>query len=364
MKPTILVCLSGMSPAVITETVWALAHEPSPILPTRIICLTTSKGKEQIESQLFSPPSIWESLRASLLGPDAPSDPRLLFLPSTDFVKVARRSTIDTLPENSEIAEIATSSDSAAFGDFVLDELWPLIDAPDTRIILSIAGGYKTMSALAFSCFSLLARTGDRVTHVLVSTPYESPALSPRFYYPDQPNQTLLLNDSPHPAKNASVCLFDVPFVPMRYWFEEKHIAHPSSYSSLVARCSHPLDPHIDSSPIHLTIDTLFSAFSINGNPMVPLSLHELALLLCIAKNAADSLPPLHSFQQAALSCSSYLPKAHPPFNENILRQTLHQLRKKFTTYGFPALSQKLPRHGSFALDLPPDAITIRPSSS
>ena len=41
---TVLIALCGLSPAVITETVWALAHESPAILPDRVIVLTTRRN--------------------------------------------------------------------------------------------------------------------------------------------------------------------------------------------------------------------------------------------------------------------------------------------------------------------------------
>ena len=37
----VLLAVTGMSPAVLTETVWALAQERPPIIPNRVVVLTT-----------------------------------------------------------------------------------------------------------------------------------------------------------------------------------------------------------------------------------------------------------------------------------------------------------------------------------
>ena len=49
----VLLALLGMSPAVLTETVWALAHENPPILPDRIGVITTRPGRDKIKKILF-----------------------------------------------------------------------------------------------------------------------------------------------------------------------------------------------------------------------------------------------------------------------------------------------------------------------
>lgn len=45
---TILIAGMGTSPAVLTETVWALAHQEQPVVPDEIVVITTKSGKESI----------------------------------------------------------------------------------------------------------------------------------------------------------------------------------------------------------------------------------------------------------------------------------------------------------------------------
>ena len=42
---TVLVVGMGTSPAVLTETVWALAHSKEPVVPDKIEVRTTASGK-------------------------------------------------------------------------------------------------------------------------------------------------------------------------------------------------------------------------------------------------------------------------------------------------------------------------------
>ncbi len=42
----ILIAGMGTSPAVLTETVWALAHQKKPVVPDEIVALITKIGKE------------------------------------------------------------------------------------------------------------------------------------------------------------------------------------------------------------------------------------------------------------------------------------------------------------------------------
>lgn len=66
-KRTILVAGMGTSPAVLTETVWALAHQKQPVVPDEIVVITTKLGKESLRTAVMSgAPSVWERLKAAL----------------------------------------------------------------------------------------------------------------------------------------------------------------------------------------------------------------------------------------------------------------------------------------------------------
>jgi hypothetical protein len=49
----ILLAVLGISPAILTETLWCLAHEDPPILPERILVITTLQGRESLRRTLF-----------------------------------------------------------------------------------------------------------------------------------------------------------------------------------------------------------------------------------------------------------------------------------------------------------------------
>jgi CRISPR-associated protein NE0113 (Cas_NE0113) len=110
---------------------------------------------------------------------------------------------------------------------------------PDTRLIASIAGGRKTMSALLYACMTLIGREGDRLTHVLVNEPFDDPRLRPRFYFPEQPSAELAtLENKTVRVTEAHIDLADVPFVPLRNLFTRELGRMPGRFSALVAQCN------------------------------------------------------------------------------------------------------------------------------
>lgn len=93
------------------------------------------------------------------------------------------------------------------------------------------------MGALLTSCMVLLGRRQDRLCHVLVSPPYDSPQLRPRFLFPERGRTHL------DPATgcrlrsiSARIELVDIPFVRARGWYEEKYRDAPPHYMTLVNR--------------------------------------------------------------------------------------------------------------------------------
>ena len=57
----------GTSPAVLTETVWALVHQEQPVVPDESVVITTKAGKDALRTAVMSgAPSVWERLKAAL----------------------------------------------------------------------------------------------------------------------------------------------------------------------------------------------------------------------------------------------------------------------------------------------------------
>src|SRR5258708_1903499 len=78
----VLLSVTGMTPAVLTETIWALAHENPPVIQNRVVVVTTPKGNELMEREIFTPISpgqedLWQTLRSHILGPQHKNDLRL-----------------------------------------------------------------------------------------------------------------------------------------------------------------------------------------------------------------------------------------------------------------------------------------------
>ena len=79
-KRTILIAGMGTSPAVLTETVWALCHQKNPMVPDEIVVLVTKSGKERLCEELLSgEKSVWDQMLAALKKEKIKIDGKLVF---------------------------------------------------------------------------------------------------------------------------------------------------------------------------------------------------------------------------------------------------------------------------------------------
>ncbi len=155
----ILLCVSGNSPQIITETLYALAVEPGDrpsFVPTEIRVLTTSRGAEQT--------------RLSLLAADRAKLRELCQdygLTGIHFdeqcIEVFKRT------DGSPLEDIITPDDNRDAADHITRLVAELTSDAQTAIHASIAGGRKTMGFYLGYAMSLFGREQDRVSHVLVS---------------------------------------------------------------------------------------------------------------------------------------------------------------------------------------------------
>ena len=229
-KKVILVAVVGTSPAVLTETVWALAHLENPVVPDEVVAITTLGGQAAIRSCLFGEEDGWGRLVRALEDEGIPTEGRLRFGETQQSIVLLS----DKLRKR-HLPDIANADDNAAMADIFLQVLRGYADNdPSTEIYASIAGGRKTMGALMLSCMSLVARAWDHVLHVLVNPPFDG-GVEPVFLFPEKRRRYRPRDGSRTlSAKDAAITLIDIPFVKMRGWYQDKFKTLPTGYSDLV----------------------------------------------------------------------------------------------------------------------------------
>ena len=215
-QEVVLVLLLGTSPAILTETVWALAQQVPAVVPDKLEVWTTTKGREVFEAKVMAS-GVWTRLVEDLKAQQIPVEGKLKF--GEDSWKIFANDELNRLED------LTTEADNLAAADKMLRELRHYTDDPTTKVLLSIAGGRKTMGALALQCMGLVGRPQDEVYHVLVNPPFDNGRLTPPFFYPEKKGRAWmkrLLNGETVTDKDAQVQLFKVPYVRMRPLYEEK----------------------------------------------------------------------------------------------------------------------------------------------
>ncbi|MCB1244337.1 MAG: CRISPR-associated ring nuclease Csm6 [Verrucomicrobiales bacterium] len=238
---TILVAVLGTSPGILTETVWALATQSAaPVIPDRVCVITTQRGAAMARKELLCPSAVhegrtvWDAMTVRLTALGFTTKNRLRFGGPSLRVFPNGEGT-------GHLEDIRGAGDNEVAADFILQEVRGL-QGEDNRLIGSVAGGRKTMSTLLYAVFSLIGRPQDRLTHVLVNDPFESPGLEPRFYFPSDPVQIHRGRDrdgqvvAEARSDEARLELADIPFVRVRRLFLRDFHGLPGRFTSLVAQ--------------------------------------------------------------------------------------------------------------------------------
>ena len=110
-KRQILVAGMGTSPAVLTNAVWALAHQKKPILPDEVVVLITKNGKELLLRELIDN-GVWDEMLAEMKREKIDIDGRMVF----------GETSIRTIPDarGNEIDDLRTGEDNLRAADFML----------------------------------------------------------------------------------------------------------------------------------------------------------------------------------------------------------------------------------------------------
>ncbi|BCX88946.1 hypothetical protein MIN45_P1316 [Methylomarinovum tepidoasis] len=272
----ILLAVTGLSPQVVTETLYALAVRRRPaFVPTEIVVVTTSAGAEYVRLDLLSEEPGWfHRLRRDYDLPDIAFDGgRIRVIPG---------------PDGRPLEDIRTPADNESAADFLANTVRELSADPDAALHVSIAGGRKTLGYYAGYALSLFGRPQDRLSHVLVSPPFES---HPQFFYPTPCQRIVHSLDKrqiPLDCKQAEVTLAEIPFVSLRHGFDERLLHGEVRFCEAVTAARRAL------APPRLVIDLAGQRIQAAGR-IVPLRPADLALLSVFARRALAEESPLQA---------------------------------------------------------------------
>lgn len=220
MKNTLL-AVCGLSPQVITETLYALNQMNRPVHAIHVI--TTRPGKDKILSHLLDGghgPFYRYLKEYSVTGVD--------FGPGN--VHVVRNS------DNAEIEDIVDESDNARVLAKCMKLAFHLTRKPDRAVFFSIAGGRKTMGACLTLAAQMYGRQQDRLYHVLVTPEFES---SRGFFYPPEKEVSIELRKPTGESysmstRYARVNLIHMPFFSIRSQLAPEFLDQPRDPATLM----------------------------------------------------------------------------------------------------------------------------------
>ncbi len=198
----ILVGVTGLTPQVVTETVYALAVEREPpFIPTEIHILTSNTGAKAIQSRLLSEGEdrFGQLCREYALG----------------YIKFDA-SCIHILKddEGCPLEDIQTPEQQTWAADTITGLIQTLTRDDTAALHVSLAGGRKSMGFYMGYALSLFGRPQDRLSHVLVSAPFEN--VTDFFYPPRSPAIFKTRDEVNLNSADAKIMLADIPFVQMR----------------------------------------------------------------------------------------------------------------------------------------------------
>ena len=221
----ILLMVAGHSPAIITETLYAL---PANQKPTEIRIITTASGKGILKEQLLGANNIVQEL-CKEHGIPVP-----LFDESRIYVIATK--------DGAELQDIQTEAENEISADFITAKVRELTQDPDCSLHVSIAGGRKTMTYYLGYALSVFGRIQDRMSHVLVEDRYAIPG----FFYPTKESTPLINSrtDEKFDAKDVKVMLGELPFIRLRDGLTDDLLNKQDlSYSHIIEIAQRQLNP-------------------------------------------------------------------------------------------------------------------------
>lgn len=215
----ILLAVSGMSPQIITETLYVLIQDKRWI-PHEVRLITTQQGKLNAIQHLLEGEKYFDRL----LQDYGVSQPIRFEVDCITLIQDA---------QGNVLSDLRTPEDNEAAADCITDVIRHLTKDDTTELHVSLAGGRKTMGFYAGYALSLFGRSQDSLSHVLVSEHYES---NPSFFYPAPDTHIIYTREgAPLDASQARVWLAEIPFVRLRSGLPKSLLQGQRGFSETVA---------------------------------------------------------------------------------------------------------------------------------
>jgi len=251
----ILIYVAGITPQIITETLYALHHKKPSIHPDEIFIITTITGKAKIEKSLLSEGKLEAFYKEYGIKP---------VFPNILLISNKRGDSLD---------DIKTDEDNEDVGNFIAMLIREKTKQKGTRLHCSIAGGRKTMSFYLGAALSLFGRPQDKLYHVLVTPEFES---HPDFYWKPKKNTNLIVKDREGKiikrlnTKDADIYLAELSFIRIGNKFM---LSGKKGFRELVLEGQKEIDTASAQLPLKVSIKERAIKIGENSIEMVPVQL-------------------------------------------------------------------------------------------
>lgn len=243
MSKKILVAVTGSTPQILTETIYAL-HKERDWIPDEVHVLTTTHGETQIIENLFDRGIFTKLCQDYGLGEiDFDHD-------SITVIKDA---------EGNKISDIKTVEQNDLAANMIVHFIHNLCQDPDNEIHVSLAGGRKSMGFYIGYALSLFGRAQDSMSHILVDEKYE---FSKDFFYPSKDSED----------EQKAVWLADIPFVRMGVGYSPLKLTDDQSYQQAVTLTQTAV------SDFKITLNISESTLDCSGFATIKLQPNELSI--------------------------------------------------------------------------------------
>lgn len=267
----ILLSVTGMSPAVVTETLFALVTEKG-FIPDEIQVITTLQGKNKVLDTLCGIEGGRKKQKGAL----------------EEFIEdYGKQYGIEQIhfdescihiieDENGEqLADIRTAQENNLAADKIVSLVGNLCSDENSQLHVSIAGGRKTMGFFMGYALSLYGREQDSLSHVLVSADFEN---IQSFYYPKPYSYKINNRDGVEfDAMNAKVMLAEIPWVRLGLGISDELLGGKISYSDSVAKAQ-----QLYKKPQIRFLSPMDDQKVLFGDTLIKLSPKEYSLLLSL----------------------------------------------------------------------------------
>lgn len=312
MERKVLIAVLGLTPQIITETLYYLTKvRRPPVVPDEIYVLTTSKGRERISEDLLG-----EDGQFTRFCREYGMDPGSVRF-GEESVIVLRDD------EGRPLEDIRTARDNELAADQIVSFVRKMAEDPECTLYCSAAGGRKTMGIYLAYALTFFGRPQDVLFHVLVDERFES---HPEFFYKPKEPRILMVkapdgSTVPLSTEEARIELAEVPFVRLREKLKRTFGPGPVRYSEMVSSAQRGLD--LATVPPEVEADLVRGRLRV-GDEEIKLPPVQLAVYVHYLRNKLERCP--HPEGHDCRGCTD----CYEPLEETLSQEGIGRIRADY----------------------------------